>query len=94
MAVIDASALSQLIAEHPDGLYRPEERHERRKLRLKHMLSLILCRKNSPRCLLFSATMMIVYLLGGNVWYLGSAMLLFFTGMVSLRHTNRPAKLF
>lgn len=94
VAIIDASTLSQLIAEHPEGLYRPEEKHERRKLRMKHILAMIFNRKNAPRCLLFSVTMLLMYLLGGNKWYLGSAMLLFFTGMVSLRHINRPAKLF
>ena len=94
VAVIDASVLSRLIAEHPDGLYRPEEKHARRKLRLKHMLSLVFSRKNAPRCLLFSASMLIMYLLGGSMWYLASSMMLFFISMVSLRHARRPAKLF
>ena len=94
IALIDAGMLSQMIAEHPEGFTFERKRAAKLKLRLPHIASLIFSRKNAPRCMLASAAMFGVYLLGANAAYLVSSMALMFVALVSLRQHRRPEKLF
>lgn len=94
VALADAALLGQLIAEHPEGMLPPEQARCRPKLRLRRAAMLIFNRRNAPRCLLFSASMLLMYLLSANIYYLASALLLLFIALASLRQANRPAKLF
>lgn len=94
IALVDAEHLAQLIAEHPEGMVAPGKRYERSKLRLMHILDLLINRKNAPRCMIFSTAMLLIYLMSANIWYLASAMLLLFIVLASFRRAPRPAKLF
>lgn len=92
IALIDSDMLSQMIAEYPDGM--PTERAPKAKMRLRHAVNLLINRKNAPKNLLFSATMLAMYLLSGNYYYLSAAILLLALVFLSLRRKMRPNKLF
>ena len=94
LALLDAEALSQLIAEHPEDVFVQEDAPGRRKLRFAHIAALLLRRKNAPRCLVFSISMLLLYLMSANFFYLIAAMFLLFVALASLRRVSRPAKLF
>lgn len=93
LALIDAEALSLLVAEHPEGLLSKADTKPPR-LRLRYGLQMLIDRKNAPRCLLFSISMLSMYIFSGNVFYLIAALLLFMIALVSLHRAGRPAKLF
>lgn len=94
VAVVDAAILSQLISEHPCGFYPPAEEKKKYKLQLKRLGSLIFNRKNAPRCILFSFSMMTMYIFSGRLFYLVFSLFLLFVALLSLRQPVRPAKLF
>ena len=93
-ALIDAGALSQLIAEHPEGMFPENNVHFRRRLKLQHIRDLFLNRKNAPRCLLMFLSMLMIYIFSGNIFYLFGAMFLLFVALASLKRQHRPYKLF
>ena len=90
--LIDSDMLSQMIAEYPDGL--TVDHASKSKMRLRHAANLLINRKNAPRNMLFSASMLIMYLLSGNYLYLASALFLLGLAFLSLRRKLRPHKLF
>lgn len=94
LALIDAGALSQLLAEHPEGMFPPEEKQQRRRLKLRRLQDLLICRRNAPRCLMMFASMLLIYVFSANFFYLAAAMLLLMIALLSLRRQARPAKLF
>lgn len=93
LALVDADALSLLIAEHPEGLL-PETDTKRPRLRLRYGLQILIDRKNAPRCLLLSLSMLTMYIFSGNIFYLIAALFLFTIALISLHRAGRPAKLF
>ena len=94
VALMDADALSAMLAEHPEGMFPEEEKRIRGRLRLQHLGDIFFNRKNAPRCLLMSLSMLAVYVFSFNIFYLAAAMFLLFAALVSLRRRNRPVKLF
>ena len=94
VALVDASALEQLICEHPEGLVAPREKAVRAKLQLRRAVQLLVNRKNAPRNLLLAASMLGLYLFSGNIVYLICAIALILLALISLRHAPRPSKLF
>jgi len=94
VALLDAGTLAQLIAEHPEGMFPPEEKEQRRRLRLHRLRDLFFCRKNVPKCLMMFLSMLLIYLLTGNRMYLICALSLLLAALLSLRSVPRPAKLF
>lgn len=94
VAVVDGTILSQLIAEHPQKYTIPPFEKKRHRLRAGHIARLIFNRRNAPRGILFSFSMLVMYVLSGNLYYLIAALVLLFTVMISLRKSSRPAKLF
>ena len=94
VALVDASALEQLICEHPEGLVAPRERAVRAKLQLRRAAQLLVNRKNAPRNLLLAASMLGLYLFSGSAVYLICAIGLLLLALISLRHAPRPSKLF
>lgn len=95
VALIDSSQLSRLIAEHPEGFTCADARPARRAgLRLRRAASLLINRRNAPRCLLFTLAMGMMYVLSANIAYLIAAMVLLFLVLASLHQAPRPAKLF
>lgn len=94
IAIIDASVLSQLISEHPQGFYPTSEEGKNRKLCLKRFLVLIFNRRNAPRCILFSFSMLVMYVFSGNIYYLVFSLALLFVALASFRHPVRASKLF
>jgi len=95
IALIDAEAMRNMIAECPEEMLA-EESHQRcsMKTRFIKLSALIFKRKNAPRCLLFAMSMLGIYLLNGRTSYLMCSMGLFFCTLVSLHRRSRPAKLF
>lgn len=93
-ALVDASALEQLICEHPEGLVAPREKAARAKLQLRRAAHLLVNRRNAPRNLVLAASMLLLYLFSGNAVYLFCALALLLLALVSLRHAPRPSKLF
>lgn len=94
VALLDAGALTALIAEHPEGIYVEGKPAPRRRLRLKRLGTLLFNRKNAPRCLLFSAAMLVMYIFSARKSYLIASMLLVFLALTALKQVRRPAKLF
>ena len=94
VALLDASSLEQLICEHPEGLVAPRERAVRTRLHLHRAAQLLLNRKNAPRNLALSASMLLLYLFSGSAVYLFCALGLLLLALLSLRHAPRPSKLF
>jgi len=94
VALLDGAALSQLISEHPHGFYPASEEHIRYKLRMKQLAALLFNRKNAPRCILFSFSMLVMYVFSGNLFYLVFSLALLFVALSSLHHPVRPRKLF
>ena len=94
IALVDASALEQLICEHPEGLVAPREKAVRAKLHLRRAAQLLLNRKNAPRNLLLAASMLLLYLFSGSIVYLICSIALVLLALISLRHAPRPSKLF
>lgn len=94
VAVVDAAILSQLISEHPRGFYPPSEEKTKYRLQLKRFVSLIINRKNTPRCILFSFSMLVMYIFSGSLFYLVFSLFLLLIALLSLHHPVRPAKLF
>lgn len=94
LAVLDADTLSQLIAEYPEGILVKEEPHKVRKIRVKRIAALMIHRKNAPRCIVFSFSMLLLYLMSANISYLIAALFLMFVALASLHRASRPAKLF
>lgn len=94
LALLDAEAISQLIAEHPENVFVQEDAPRRRKMQFSRIAALIIRRKNAPRCLMFSLPMLLLYLMSANIFYLIAAMFLLFVALASLRRVSRPAKLF
>lgn len=94
LALVDAAALAQLIAEQPDIIAAPQEKVAKSRLRGRRALQALLSRRNVPRCLLFCAVMLLVYLLGGSIFYLISALGLLLTALLALNKPVKPAKLF
>ena len=94
IALLDAEALAQLLAEHPE--FRPAEEPEerRKKRRFRQISALLIQRRNAPRCLLFSAAMLLMYLLDGRMSNLIASMALLFLALTALKRPSRPAKLF
>lgn len=93
LALIDAELLSQLVAANPGVLELPQET-QRAPQRLRRSLSLLFNRKNAPRCFLFSAAMLTMYVFSASLSYLISSMALLFFGLASLHRAPQPAKLF
>ena len=94
IAVIDAAALAQLIAEHPHGFYTETCGAKKCRLRLKQLATLLFNRRNAPRCMLFSFSMLVMYVFSGNAYYLAFSLMLLFIALSSFHHPVRPAKLF
>ncbi|MBQ8507894.1 MAG: hypothetical protein IJ466_10760 [Clostridia bacterium] len=94
VAIVDAEALCQMIAEHPEDYPLEQHAAAHAKLRLKHISSLLFNRRNAPRNLLFAGSMVLMYVFSGNIWYLAAAMALLFLSLASLHRNTRPAKLF
>ena len=94
LAIVDGDILSQLIAEHPEISLPTQIEKKRQLLKLKHLAQLLFNRRNAPRGLLFSFTMLVMYVFSGNGSYLFACLFLLFTALVSFRRVNRPAKLF
>jgi len=94
IALIDADALKQLIAEHPEVISVEEPKHKHKSLVLKRIAARLINRKNTPRCILFFLSMLIMYIFSGNLMYLICSVLLFFTAALSFHHKSRPVKLF
>lgn len=94
VAIVDANALGQMIAEHPAGFTFQDHKPRRARLRLQHVRNLLLNRRNAPRCLLFAGSMLLMHVFSGNIAYLIAAMALVFVALSSLRRTVRPVKLF
>lgn len=92
ISLIDSDMLSQMIAEFPDGLIT--ENAPKARFHLRHVANLLVNRKNAPRNLLFSASMLMMYLLVGNILYLASSLFLLAVSFLSLRRKLRPNKLF
>ena len=92
ITLIDSDMLSQMIAEYPEGMI--PENTPKAPLRLRHAINLLINRKNAPRNLLFSASMLLMYILTANIFYLISALFLLFIAFLSLRRKLRPQKLF
>lgn len=93
IALIDAQLLAQLAAAHPGVLELPGEA-QRPHRQLGRSLHLLINRKNAPRCFLFSVSMLILYALSANPYYLISSMAFLFLALASLHRAPRPAKLF
>ena len=94
VALVDASALEQLICEHPEGLVAPRDKAVRTKLRFHRAAQLLVNRRNAPRNLILAASMLVLYLFSGSAIYLFSALALLLLALISLRHAPRPSKLF
>lgn len=94
LALVDASALEQLICEHPEGLVAPREKTVRARLQLRRAVHLLVNRKNAPRNMVLAASMLLLYLFIGNAVYLFCALALLLLALISLRHAPRPSKLF
>lgn len=94
LAIVDADVLSQLIAEHPELCFPTQSEKKKRLLRMNQFAQLVFNRRNAPRGMLFSFSMLVMYVFSGNLWYLAAALFLLFAALVSLRRVNRPAKLF
>lgn len=96
VALLDSTALAQLIAEHPEGMCPPEAPSVRTRFRQRICQAgyLLVNRKNAPRGFIFSISLLALYLLSGKIWYLISALLLLFLVLASLRKASRPARLF
>jgi len=92
ITIVDSDMLSQMIAEHPEGLI--PEKTFRTRMHLRHIANLLVNRRNAPRNLLFSASMLLMFLLTRNYFYLGSALFLLALCFLSLRKKLRPQKLF
>jgi len=90
--LIDSDMLAQMIAEYPEGML--PENAPRVSMKLRHAANLLINRKNAARNLLFSASMLMMYVLTGNVFYLISALFLLAVAFLSLRRKLRPQKLF
>lgn len=94
VALVDASALEQLICAHPEGLVAPQEKAARARLQLRRAAQLLVNRRNAPRNLVLAASMLLLYLFSGNAVYLFCALALLLLALISLRHAPRPSKLF
>ena len=95
VALLDADNIAFLIAEHPEGfVIREEHNHRKISMRVKKAATLLLNRRNTPRCLLFAVSTMGIYFLNGNKCYLLSSLLLLLAALISLRRNPKPAKLF
>ena len=81
-----------MIAEYPEGMI--PENVPKAPLRLRHAANLLINRKNAPRNLLFSVSMLLMYALTKNILYLISALFLLAVAFLSLRRKLRPQKLF
>lgn len=92
VTLIDSDMLSQMIAEYPEGML--PENTPKAPMRLRHAANLLINRRNAPRNLLFSASMLLMYALTANVLYLISAIFLLAATFLSLRRKLRPQKLF
>lgn len=92
VSLIDSDMLAQMIAEFPDGLTDAATPVAR--LRLRHAITLLVNRKNAPRNILFSLSMLLMYLLTGNYLYLFFALFLLVISFFSMRRKLRPNKLF
>lgn len=93
LALIDAQLLSQLTAANPGVLELPRET-QRVPCRLRRSLALLFNRKNAPRCFLFSAAMLAMYVFSANLYYLIASMALLFLALASLHRAPQPEKLF
>lgn len=92
VSLVDSDMLSQMIAEHPEGLI--PEKATRSRMHLRHAANLLLNRRNAPRNLLLAASMLMMFLLSSNYFYLGAALCLLALCFLSLRRKLRPRKLF
>ena len=90
--LIDSDMLSQMIAEYPEGMIPKSA--PKAPMRLRHAANLLINRKNAPRNLLFSASMLLMYFLTSNIFYIISALFLLIIAFLSLRRKLRPQKLF
>lgn len=93
VAIVDAPLIAQLYAEQPDAMPACETA-ARPKRALRHVRALLLRRKNAPRSLLLSASLLLLYILSANIFYLIFSMLLLFLALASLKAPSRPAALF
>jgi len=82
------------MAEYPQTCFTFESEQKRHKLRFNRILQFIFNRQNAPRCILFSFSMLVMYVFSGSIWYLISSLFLLFVALSSLKKSNRPIKLF
>lgn len=93
IALLDASDLSGMIAEHPD-CFNFSANVTRVRFRVSRLRDRFLQRKNAPRCFLISISMLSVYLFSAKPAYLICALLPAVSAFASIRRKPRPAKLF
>ena len=93
VALIDAGALSQLIAEHPQFL-PPEEKRMHSRLMLSRLKNLLINRRNAPRCLWMCFSLMILYVMTANIFYLAGSLFLALIAFLSFQRQKQPVKLF
>ena len=94
IALLDANAISQMIARHPDGMFPEGEKCIRTRFALRHLAAIMINRKNAPKCLTMFISMMVIYIFSANILYLLCALFLLGIALVSLRRRNSPIKLF
>ena len=94
VAIVNADVLTRLIAEHPDGLMPETDRSTPARLKIKRLALLLFNRRSAPRNLLFSVSMLAMYLLTGNIGYLLCACVLAAISLFSLKRMTAPERLF
>lgn len=94
IALIGGDTLALLIAEHPEECLFVESGRKKCRLRIAHIIHTIFNRRNVPRGLVFTLSMLIMFVFSGNICYLLASLFLLFAILVSLRKVNKPAKLF
>ena len=94
IALVDASALSGMIASHPEGMFPENEKQQRARFGLRRLAAIFINRKNAPRCLMMFVSMLMIYIFSSNILYLFSALFLLLIALISLRRRSCPQKLF
>lgn len=93
-ALLDAQSLLSLIAEHPEIVPGRQDEPKIRINPIKRAFCLLKQPRNSLRCLMLSASMLLLYVFSGGILYLISALLLFWFAIAALRIRKMPVKLF
>lgn len=95
IALLDADGIKNIIAHCPEEMNLHEEESKvSGTARFQKIALLLFNRRNAPRCLLFSMSMLGIYLLNGRLVYLVASVLLLFCVFVSFHMRKRPLKLF